>query len=168
MNILIATTPEREHWLTDCLKSFGTTPVTVRSDYGFELGKIRWAYANTKWDRWWFFQDSVIIKDQSFLQTGWDKGTSVALSNCPTAFGMYLGIYSRATLDKVGFPIVHSKEDAIRYEVEWHLDYCRNESVEVMFPELTDHNAKGTEERHGRINLVLENDYLIKYKGTWA
>jgi hypothetical protein len=37
-----------------------------------------------------------------------------------------------------------------------------------MFPELTDGNAKGTEEHHGRINLVLENNYLIKYKGTWA
>ena len=110
----------------------------------------------------------MIIKDQSFLQTGWRKGTSVPLSNSPTAFGMYLGIYSRATLDKVGIPVAQSKEDAIRHEVEWHLDYCRNESVEVMFPELTDHNAKGTEEHHGRINLVLENDYLIKYKGTWA
>lgn len=71
-------------------------------------------------DRWWFFQDSVIIKDQSFLQTGWRKGTSVPLSNSPTAFGMYLGIYSRATLDKVGIPVAQSKADAIRYEVEWH------------------------------------------------
>ena len=37
-----------------------------------------------------------------------------------------------------------------------------------MFPEFTDHNAKGVEQHHGRINLVLENDYLIKYKGTWV
>jgi hypothetical protein len=110
----------------------------------------------------------VIIKDQSFLQAGWRKGTSVPLSNCPTAFGMYLGIYSRATLNKVGIPVAQNKEDAIRYEVEWHREYCNQEQVEIMFPELTDGNAKGTEEHHGRINLVLENDYLIKYKGTWA
>ena len=102
------------------------------------------------------------------MQAGWRKGTSVPLSNCPTAFGMYLGIYSRATLNKVGIPVAQNKEDAIRYEVEWHREYCNQEQVEIMFPELTDGNAKGTEEHHGRINLVLENDYLIKYKGTWA
>ncbi len=168
MNILIATSPEREHWLTDCLKSFKTIPVTIRSDYGFELGKIKWAYENTNWDRFWFLQDSVVIKDPKFLQDGWDLQTSVALSNCPVQFGMYMGIYSRKTLDRLTIPRVSTKEDSIRYEVEWHNEYRNYEAFPTMFPQFSDHNAKGTEERHGRINLVLENDYLIKYKGTWV
>jgi hypothetical protein len=167
MNILIATTPEREHWLADCLKSFGTMPVTVRSDYGYELGKIKWAYENTNWDRFWFFQDSVVIKNKQFLQDGWDMQTSVSINRSPAPYGMYLGIYTRETLNKMYIPMVKTKQDSIKYENDWHREYCSHENVPIMFPEFNDNRANGTEERHGRINLVLENDYLIKYKGTW-
>jgi hypothetical protein len=167
MNILIATTPGRETWLADCVASF-KQPVTIRSDFSFELGKIKWAYENTNWDRWWLIQDSVIIKDPQFLVDGWKLNTSVALSNCPVPFGMYLGIYSRKTLDRLNRPTCTTKEDSIRFEVEWHNEYRNYEQFPVMFPEFTDQNSKGTEEHYGRVNLVLENDYLIKYKGTWA
>ena len=37
-----------------------------------------------------------------------------------------------------------------------------------VFPNLTDSNAKRKEVKYGRENLVLENDYLIKFKGDWG
>jgi len=37
-----------------------------------------------------------------------------------------------------------------------------------LFPELSDANATRKEMKFGRENLVLENDYLIKYKGDWG
>jgi hypothetical protein len=167
VNILIATTPGRETWLADCVASF-KQPVTIRSDFSFELGKIKWAYENTNWDRWWLIQDSVVIKDPQFLVDGWDMQSSVAINQSPAPFGMYLGIYSRKTLDKMEIPLVNTKQESITYEISWNKEYCLNENVLIMFPEFNDSRASGTKERHGRVNLVLENDYLIKYKSTWA
>jgi hypothetical protein len=36
-----------------------------------------------------------------------------------------------------------------------------------MYPELDDANNTGFVKRYGRENMVLENDVMIKYKGTW-
>jgi len=61
------------------------------------------------------------------------------------------------------------KRDAIRHEIDWHKRYVEVAgNPQVLFPELTDANSTRQEERHGRTNLVLENDYLVKYKGTWS
>lgn len=165
--IFIASSPQREHWVEQCSKSLGDIPHTVICDYGYELGKINWIWNNTNFDRWLFLQDSVVIKDTSFIDMIFSYPKSVAISNCPVPFGMYLGVYSRETLNKVGVPKARTKEDAIMWEVEWSNKYCSVEDVPVMFDDFTDGNAKGIKDMFGRPNLVLENDYLIKYKGTW-
>lgn len=165
--IFIASSPGREHWVEQCSKSLGEIPHTVICDYGYELGKIRWIWQHTKFDRFLFLQDSVIIKDLSLIDMIFSYPKSVAISNCPVPFGMYLGVYSRETLDKTGVPKARTKEDAIRFEVDWSNKYCENESVPVLFEDFTDANATGTKKIFGRTNLVLENEYLIKYKGTW-
>lgn len=168
MHILVSTSPNRTAWLQDCLTSLGDLPVTVRSDHAFELGKIRWAYEHTTWDRFWLLQDSVVIKDPQFLAEAWALNSSVALTDDPAPFGMYLGIYTRATLDKLQIPWALSKADAIHYEIAFHRDYLEIEPSPVLFPGFNDASSNRTEDRHGRLNKVLENQHLIKYKGNWG
>ncbi len=165
--IVVATTPGREKWLDQCLKSIGDIPTVVLSDFTFELGKIKWMYENTNVDRFLFLQDSVVVKDKKFFDLIFSYPKSVAVSPCPTVFGMYLGIYSRDTLSQIEIPKVNNKDEAIYYEMEWSNKYCSIEKVPVLFPDFIDHNNKGVIEKFGRPNLILENDYLIKFKGTW-
>lgn len=167
--IVIATAPERSHWLSQCIDSLGNLPYIAVSYDGYELGKIKWVYENTNLDRWFFIQDSVVIKNKELFEMGFSYPQSVAVSNCPVKFGMYLGIYSRDTLDKVGIPSAHTKDDAIYHEVHWSIKYCETEGdVPTLFPDFVDHNHNGIKQVFGRKNLILENEYLIKYKGTWG
>jgi hypothetical protein len=168
--IVVASTPGREHWLKDCLESLGNREVLVLRQPGtWELGKIKWLYENTQLDRFMFLHDSVVVKEPSFADLAFSIQGSVSINRCPDLFGSYMGIYEREVLSKVELYSPVTQRDSIRAEVEWTRQYAiAAGNVTVMFPELHDNNAKRTEERHGRKNLVLENDYLIKYKGTWA
>lgn len=166
--IVIGTSAGREHWATDALASLTGHGVLVLSQYEYELGKLRWVLEHTDIQRFWFLQDSVIIHDADFLHAALDMQGAVALCGHPVPYGMYMGVYDRALLHKVGIPRVHDKEDAIRLEREWTQAYCAAAAdVTILFPELCDHNASGIEDRHGRRNLVLSNQHLTKYKGTW-
>ena len=104
----------------------------------------------------------MVIKDPSFLKKGWDLGGSVAFCNCPFNMGMYLGIYSRGELDRLGIPEAKSKRDAVKYESEWLPEF----RCEVLCTDFWD--SERFEMRHGRKNMILENEYMIKYKATWA
>ena len=166
--IVICTTPGREMWLADCLASI-KRDVIVLSDFTFELGKIDWLVKNTNFDRFLILQDSVVVKDDSFFDKVFAFEGSVSINQCPTWYGSFMGIFEREPLLKVGVPIPNNKRDVVRLEYEWTPQYCAAAgSVIVMFPELKDENASGKVIRHGRENLVLENDYLIKYKGNWG
>jgi hypothetical protein len=80
-----------------------------------------------------------------------------------------MGIYDPKVLRQIDVPIPKSKAEAIEFELSWTKKYVDQVgSVEVLFPELKDANAQGIEMRHGRENLILENEYLIKYKGNWG
>jgi hypothetical protein len=168
--IVVASTPGREGWLKDCLESIGDIEVIVLRQAGtWELGKIKWLYENTTFDRFMFLHDSVIVKDQRFFELAFARPGSVSINNCPSLYGSYMGIYERDILAQVSLYSPVTQRDSIRAEVEWTSHYSRVAGqVTVLFPELHDKNATRFEERHGRKNLVLENEYLIKYKGTWA
>ena len=165
--IVIATTPGRENWLGQCLASI-TRPVLVLSDFTFELGKINWVFNQTNVERFFFLQDSVVIKNEELFELLHERA-SIALTNDPNVYGMYMGIYEREHLVKIDIPIPKSKRQSIEYELSWTQAYCKAaKNVRVAFPDLTDSNAKRKEVIFGRENLVLENDYLIKYKGNWG
>ena len=69
---------------------------------------------------------------------------------------------SKINLDK-------SKKESIEYELTWTDTYVKKAgSVHIAFPDLTDAGSKRKEIKYGRENLVLENDYLIKFKGDWG
>lgn len=166
--IVIATTPGRQDWLKQCLNSI-SKPVLVLSDFTFELGKINWIFNNTKIDRFMFLQDSIIIKDEKIFELLYEDKGSIALTNDPCMYGMYMGIYERQVLEKIDIPIPKSKAESIQYELTWTETYCKAaRNVRLAFTDLTDSRAKRKEVIFGRENLVLENDFLIKYKGNWG
>jgi hypothetical protein len=115
-----------------------------------------------------FLQDSVVIKDQNIFNLLDDEG-SIALTDDPVPFGMYMGVYERSVLEKIHIPLPETKQDAIKYEIEWTKIYCSQAyKLKTAYPELSDRNATKKEVVFGRENLVLENDHLIKYKGNWG
>lgn len=166
--IIVATTPGRENWLKQCLESIERS-VVILSDLTFELGKIKWVFENTKIERFMFLQDSVVIKNQKIFELlDEDKG-SIALTNDPCMYGMYLGIYERKILEMIDIPVPKSKAESIAFELSWTETYCRAaRNVRLAFTDLTDSRAKRKEVLFGRENLVLENEFLIKYKGNWG
>jgi len=166
--IVVATTPGRENWLSQCLASIDK-PVLVLSDFTFELGKINWIFNQTKIERFMFLQDSIVIKNHKIFELLYNDKGSIAFTNDPRFYGMYMGVYERKILQQIDIPIPNNKKEAIAYELSWTETYCKAaKNVRVAFPDLTDSNAKRKEVIFGRENLVLENDYLIKYKGNWG
>ncbi len=166
--IVVATTPGRENWLKQCLESI-ERPVMVLSDFTFELGKIKWVFENTKIERFMFLQDSVVIKNQKIFELLDDDKGSIALTNDPCMYGMYLGVYERKILQMVDIPLPKLKAESIAFELSWTESYCRAaRNVRLAFTDFTDSRAKRKEVLFGRENLVLENEFLIKYKGNWG
>jgi hypothetical protein len=165
--VVIGSSPDRQEWLADCSASIKRDHIAVVS-FGFELAKIGWVMDNTNADRFLFLQDSWVIKDQSFWDLLDSHTGSIALTADPYFFGCYAGVYERSVIEQIGVPVIADKRDAIRHEIEWHKSYVEVAGEPtVLFPELTDANALGMIELHGRTNLVLENYYIVKYKGTW-
>jgi len=78
-----------------------------------------------------------------------------------------MGIYDRKLLKKTGIPEVRTRAEAVYFEVRWVEDYILAAGeISVFFSDLNDSDI--FEEVFGRTNMVLENDYLKKYKGTWS
>lgn len=166
--IVIATTPGREQWLQQCLASI-KHPVLVLSDFTFELGKINWIFNNTKIERFMFLQDSVVIKNDSLFDLLFKDKGSISLTNDPCMYGMYLGVYERHILEKIEIPVPKTKAESIAYELSWTDNYCKAaRNVRLAFTDFSDSRSKRKQVLFGRENLVLENDFLIKYKGNWG
>lgn len=168
--IVIGTSEGRELWWRDCLASMpDDIPVLLVSQYAYELGKIRWVLEHTNIQRFWLLQDSVVIHDATFLRDALQSDHAVSLCQHPDLFGMFMGVYDRHILNQVGVPTVIGKEHSIQLERTWTRHYAQAcQHVQVMFSDFNDTNAIGEVERYGRNNLVLSNDHLTKYKGTWA
>lgn len=166
--VVVGTVPGRETWLRDCLASIDRDVVVV-SQRNWELDKIRWCAENLRCGRFMFLSDTVIVKDQAFFDLAFAAGpASVAISDCPTKYGMFMGIFVPDVVLRTHMPAVSDKEHAIGLEQSWAQQYASFDGdAPLLFRDFTDATAKRTEVRHGRINLRLENDYLIRFKGTW-
>ena len=168
MLTVIGSSPDRHEWLADCSASIRREHIAVVNS-GYELGKIRWVMENTNADRFLFLQDSWQVKDDGLWDLLEAQSGSVAITNDPYYYGCYAGVYERWVIEQIGVPLIADKREAIRNEIDWHKSYVEvSGNPQVLFPELIDRNSTRQEEKHGRTNLVLENDYLIKYKGTWS
>lgn len=166
MLIVIGSSPGREQWLADASNSIQREHIAV-VNYGYELAKIGWVLENTTAERFLFLQDSFIVKDESFFDVLDLFTGSVALFNDPVPYGCFAGVYERSVLQQVGVPVVASKRDAVRLEVDWCNSYVEAAGgVPVLFPEVRDETGF-IQSHNGRDNLVLENTFITKFKGTW-
>lgn len=184
--IVVSTGQDRTDWLRDCLASITRERVTiVRPRTGGELAAIRMVYDSTHWPRWVMVQDSCVVLDDAL----WD------MVDCVTGPAllvprpcMYMAVYDRRVLDMMSraaeleygtpdalWPDVAAGVDraaAIDWETKWMDQYVATAesmdlAVPVLMPDFTDASAQRTEFHNGRLNLVLENRFLRKYKGTW-
>lgn len=167
MLIAIGTSPDRSEWLQACSGSMGREHIVI-SNWGFELGKIRWLMDNTTAQRFLFLQDSWVVKSPDLFALLEHTEGSIALTQDPYFFGCFAGVYERKVIEDIGIPTVSTKLQAVEFERSWHESYVASAGEPtVLFPDLTDENATEVRFHNGRENLILENDYIIKYKGTW-
>lgn len=166
--IVVGTVPGREAWLRDCLASIQRDVVVV-SQRNWELDKIGWCAEHLGCARFLFLSDTVVVKDDRFFDLAFGAGErSVAISDCPIKFGMFMGVFVPDVVLHTFMPPVRDKEHAIELEQSWARQYSSFDSdAPLLFDDFTDAMAQRTEVRHGRVNLRLENDYLIRFKGTW-
>ena len=156
--ILIGSHPN-SHWLPECLESIRNTtprPVLVHEDGGYEPFALR---KGLGWGRFLFLQDSVQILSPAF----WDVIDSLG----PTwLFGhppMFMGVFDSTDLipHLPTGPVDKETSIALETELSHTLGYP------YLWPDVRDGNALRREIKHGRDNLVVGNDLIVKWKGTF-
>ena len=166
--IVIGTFKGREDWSTECVRSCLNKKYEVVTIFNnkFELSHIKEAYKRG-YDEFLYLHDTCVIKDKRIFDIVFEeqKGRSVALSDYPSIFGMYLGKYTKEGLKLSKIPKANSKLQAVQYEKSWTVKYAGNTPTVVLNPPLRDGNNFVT--IRGKMYMKLENDFIIKYKGTW-
>lgn len=174
-------------WLKDCLASLDTKhPVMVvfqgdkpakglkiGFDYthqalnGYDPGALVWARENCKDDEFFVLHDSCIIKDNLLWHVVFNgyAGQSVALATHPTIMGMFLGKYLTKIVQKLEPPVAKDKTHAVELEESYNQSYCQEDYPITVDNPLTISDV--FEEKYGRKNMILENRWIKKYKGTW-
>jgi len=131
----------------------------------YEMGGIKRALWHG-FDEFFLLHDTCKIKDFSLFDIVFEKmiGWSVSIS---VDFLSYLGKFKRDILEQMTLPTVLNKYDAVEAEANFLKDYCKlaGKDHRVLYPDF-DKNYR-FEMKHGRENMVLESETLIKYKGTW-
>lgn len=170
--IVIGSTTKTKHWLENCLNSFGDYrgyPIMVMVNNDWEIGKIKWVLEYTNLDEFFLLHDTVEIKDPILFDIAFktNAGKSFALSGSPAYMGMYLGKYRREVLSQIEIPSVATKKEAVDQEIAFNQRYAEKEQNKEMIEQPLN-NTNIFEDKFGRTNMVLENFYIKKYKGTWS
>lgn len=144
--------------------------ILLQEHDGFELGTISLILAQTDLDEFILLQDTIEIKNSDIFRILFDNYPNQSVSYNPH-FQMYLGKYRREILSQMNIPHVTNKVGAVQQEEVFHKEYRQREPTTAIFnhnfvDEQYHNNPK--EERFGRLNLVLHDEYIIKRKGTWS
>lgn len=176
---MIGATPDEVGvgWTCDLLDSLTGSPydVIVHQTWDFELSTINYVVTEPELaevEEFIFLPQSTVVKDLDLLRICFEEhaGYSVNLANAQGFhFRMYLGKYLRDSVLELGVPEVRSKWDAVHQELTWGSAYFAQEFHADRLVDVGG-NLEHTdvfEQRHGRLNMVVENEYLRRYKGTW-
>lgn len=175
--IVITTSNYTKDFLKDCLESIKEIkyPITILSNgnykpdlsylnrqfdlvinpiNGWELAGIQ--VGKNKYDSFIHLMDTTIVKDISLF----DRLFEIENENVVLTKGNfhYMGKFETARLPNL--PIVDNKDIAIKLEAHW-LKYYREFKPDL---EVQSNNFITI---HGQRRMVLENQYMIKYKGTF-
>lgn len=164
--IVVCTTPKTTNWLNNLLTSFrgyDKFPIVILSDFTYELGKINFIHKMTCITEFFLLQDSLEIKDPSIFEKGFTYAGSVAWD---AGLKSYLGKYRREILDKCHIPLPKTKMDSVVFEESFNYEYLAKEPKKWVLHDDFCHSTV-FEEKLGRTNMVLEDEYLKKYKHIW-
>lgn len=157
-------------WLEGCLNSIQTDyPVLISNHEGWVMEGIKKMWETTNYQEIFFMNESMICKDNDIWNIVFhdNGGKSVMMSE---RFLMFFGKYRREMINKLQFPTVHNKyEDVILGEGQWCRQYYElNDHVEIQpLADGDTTNSNNFEDKYGRRNLVLENDYFKKWKASY-
>lgn len=178
--IVVTTSEYTKDFLTECLNSIKNTPypilivsnggydpieeINALGDHfeclqinpwnGFELGGI--GRGKDYFGEFIHLMDSCIVKDISLFDKLFEMEGNVFL----TEGGYhYMGKFVSESLPYI--PTIDNKNDAIALELQW-----LKKPYSCFTPDLPVHTDV-FEEKHGQRRMVLENEYIIKYKGTF-
>lgn len=169
--IIICTTINRTNWLKNCLDSFKGYNKYPIITLMINEGKGRFAdfineIKKLPYDEFILLQDSMEIKNTDVFDICFNDTRSVSLSSVPDKFGNFHGKFIMSIFRQVEVPEIKDKKDDVLFELKFSNDYL-NKCGE--YTELCDlKHTNNFVEKFGRLNMITENDYIRKFKGTWT
>lgn len=174
--IVVTTSKYTEKWLDECLDSlpknypilvvsnnFETPKANVVNNWnGFEVGGIK--RGAEVFDEFIHLMDTCVINNPEIIERSFEHQGSVYFT---PGFFSYLGKYKKDILDKIGVPIIHTKAEAVECEARWNGRYLAQDKDAIQFRPILPVESDVFEEKNGRLNMVLSNGFITKYKGTW-
>jgi hypothetical protein len=161
--IVITTHKSTQQFLLDLLVSLQDCKYPIVITYntnednqyerrGLEIGR-------DLFDEFIYLHDTVIIKDLQLFDKLFEH--SGMLSIAPN-FLMYLGKYESQRLREVSIPLVWDKQGAIAMEF-----WLRQVFQVPCFDDTFIDGNHTFEEKYGKTRMVLENQYIKKYKSCY-
>jgi hypothetical protein len=171
--IIIPTWIKDRAFLDDLLKTLiGYTkyPIIIHTNTPemneFEMGAIRLG-KELEIDEFFVLPHSTIIKNAELFDIAFEKYKG-ATAYLGSNFMSYTGKYRLEILKKLELPEVRKKLDACIQEFNWNPKYLALEPNKVeLCPDFWKQPER-FEFKHGRKNLITENEYLKKFKGCWT
>lgn len=165
--IIIPTHEKFKQWLDNCLKTLTKVNYPIQivvntdEDNQYEMRAVRYGMENYK--EFIVLQDTFEIKD--------DKIFDLFFKEPGTVFGnsqgqMFFNKYDSEQLKTIPLPEVNDKLTAVIAESDLHSILMRKFKPKVLLPNFVDNNKR--EHKFGRENMIIENDLVKKYKGTWS
>lgn len=174
--IIISTAVGMEPWLDQCMKSLrpvrGIPVIIYRNTLGTgEAESLRQAALYTQYDEVIFLHDTMELLDPGLIDYCFDHhaGKSIGFMG-GLDFGMNSGKFKPAVLkqmEETVFRVPKDKAEATDMEFAFGEEYQRYEPEAFVMPDpLLDRPV--FKRRFGRVNMVLENRYLRKWKACWS
>lgn len=159
--IVISASEYSRPFYEDLMKSIKTDyPIYIcweglgRPGGSYEIGAIK--AGTEKFDEFVYLHDTVLIKDNSLFDKLFEIEGHVLL----TQGGFhYFGKYVSNDLPEL--PEVKNKEDAVHWELNWF------KRLHTVFYNQLPVISETFEYKYGRINMVIENDFIRKFKARW-
>jgi len=125
----------------------------------------------SNYDEFLVLHDTMEIKDNSLFDIIFKEhvGKSVYLRKNAC---MFLAKFTKTDLAKLPQSTIQrlydieDKYDAVFEEAHFNAEYMKVANPVFLFNELKDSGVR--EEKFGRKNMILENQYIKKYKGCWS
>jgi hypothetical protein len=174
--IIVSTAPGMEPWLDQCLKSLrpvkGIPVIIYRNTLGTGEGEsLRQAALYTQYDEVIFLHDTMELLDPRLIDYCFTEhaGRSIGFMG-GLDFGMNSGKFKPAVLrlmQETVLMIPKDKREATDMEFRFGEELLRHDPGAFVMPDPL-HDRPVFKRRHGRVNMVLENRYLRKWKGCWS